>query len=341
MFSAVIGSSISEFDDLSKSKPVHIKDNSVLHVKLSDAIKERGAVEYNFFSREFDYEFGVSEILMGFESAAKDTKVKGLFLEIDGANCGYAALKEIRNGLEKFKSSGKPVIAYLSGEMITTKEYYLSSVANKVYGFPTSSMEFLGLGAEMTYYKNSMKKLDVEAEVIRGRNNDFKSAVEPFFRDKMSDSSRLQITTLLSNIWNEVKQDISNSRKITTDQLDQMADNFSIRRASDAVDYKLLDAVKYRDEVLNELSKTVGQNDEEEYLTSFIKYAKNEAKYDQKIIEKSSPNIAVILAEGGISVDGDEMTSIDICKQIRKARDNKSIKVIVLRVNSPGGSGFG
>lgn len=340
VFSTVIGSAISSLDDKFAASKEIVKDkNSVLHLKLSGAIGERSSSNFNPTSFEMEHKIGVSDIILGLQLAAEDPKIKGVFMELEGLNCGYASAKEIRKAIDQFETSGKFVVAYVGGEMVTTKEYYLSSAANKIYGFPSSNMEFIGLGSELTFFKNSLKKLNLEMEVIRGRDNDFKSAVEPFFRDRMSDSSEYQLTTLLQDLWKEIRFDISTARKVSPDSLDFYASNLSIRRASDAARLQLLDGVKYRDEVLAEVAKKSGNKvEEDDYFVSFVKYAKEQVYNDQRIMKSSKPNIAVVLAEGGISVDGDEMTSKNICKLLREARNNKSVKTVVLRVNSPGGS---
>jgi protease-4 len=339
VFTGIIGSWMSSFDDFSETGKLQPKVNSVLHMRLEGEIAERSSSKFNPASLSMESKIGVADILLGLELAAKDSKIKGVFIELDGISCGYASIKEIRKAIDKFEKSGKFAMAYIGGEVVTLKEFYLSSAANKIYGFPTSTMEFLGLGAELTFFKNSMRKLDIEAEVIRGKNNDFKSAVEPFFRDRMSDSSEHQLKTLLNNSWTEIKNDIAKARQVKGDDLDTYANEFSIRRAEDAARLNLIDGVKYRDEVLAELAKKSGNKvKDEKFLISFEKYTKQEVYQDQLLTKNNKPNIAVILAEGGISVDGDEMTSKDICALLKKARNNPSIKTVVLRVNSPGGS---
>jgi protease-4 len=203
---------------------------------------------------------GLSDLLTGLEEAKKDKKIKGIFIELDELSCGYATAFELREAIQDFKSSGKFVIAYNSGEVITQKEYLLSSVADEVYAFPSSVMEFLGLGIEMMYFKKLFDKLDIEIQIIRGENNAFKSAVEPYFMDKMSDSSRIQVERFLNSIWEDYLSAISASRSITTTELNQIAENASIRRADDALGFKLIDGLYYQDEMHELLKKKVGQD---------------------------------------------------------------------------------
>jgi protease-4 len=332
----VIGSVVAGFD---KDTSLKVDKNTVLHVTLDGTIAERPNSQFDPTTFTMKYTPGLSDILHGLEEAKTDDKIKGLFIEIDNLNCGFATAKEVRDAINDFEASGKFVVAYNSGEYISQLEYYIASAANENYGFPSSAVNFLGLGAELSYFKNTLDKLEVEMQVIRGSNNDFKSAVEPFFRENMSDSSRLQIERYIGGLWQEYKKDVSAERNVSVSELNRIAENALVKDASDAVEYKLMDATKYRDEVIDLIAKKAGTpKDEDLQLLAFTKYAKKRFYQDQVLIEKDDPNIAVILAEGGISKNGDGMTSDNICKLFRDARANESIKTIVFRVNSPGGS---
>lgn len=184
------------------------KENTILHMKLNGPINERVNDKIDPMQLSLNANIGLSDILLGFDEAAKDENIKGIFIEIDDLQCGYATAKAIRNAINKFETSGKFVVAYNSGELITQKEYYLTSAANEVYGFPTSVIEFLGLGTEISFFKDGLDMLDVEFQVIRGFNNDFKSAVEPYFLNKMSDSSKVQINAYLTSMWQDIKHEI-------------------------------------------------------------------------------------------------------------------------------------
>lgn len=321
-------------------KPAYkVEQKSVLHMQLKGDIKENSKIEVNPTSLSIDKTLGLADILYGIGKAKSDPNIEGIFLEVDNLSCGYSSSSEIRNALKDFQNSGKFIHAYNKGEVITLKEYYLSSVANTNYGFPSSMMEFGGLGVELMYYKNMLDKLDVEMQVIRGKNNDFKSAVEPYFRSSMSDSSRLQTETLLTGIWNVVQSDISLSRSIEKSLLKKIADSTLIRRASDAVKYDLLDGVKYRDEVLTEIANQLSIDKVEELsLVSFQEYAKKKFYSNQLINRSKKANVAVILAEGAIATEGADFTSKEIVNLFRKVRLNDDIKTVVFRVNSPGGS---
>lgn len=331
----VISGIVSSFETPTAS----VKSNSVLHMSLNGQIAEKGSTKFNTSSFSIDKTIGLADILHGFEVAKTDDKIKGVYLELEGASCGYATAREIRNAINDFEKSGKFVVAYNSGELITLKQYYIASAANENYGFPGSNLEFLGLGGELSFFKNTFDKLEIEMQIIRGSGNDFKSAVEPFFRENMSDSSRVQMERYVTSMWSDIRQEIGKDRKISPERLDQLAEKASINTVKDAVTNKLIDGAKYKDEILSMLAKKAGtKNGEEVELFAFEKYAKKRFEQDQALAVEDEPNIAVILAEGAVSRDGDGLTSKEICKLFRDARNNKSIKTIVFRINSPGGS---
>jgi protease-4 len=338
LFALIIGGIIGSFGEFGP-KPLAIKSNTVLHMTLDGEISEKSSSTFNPASFVMDKKNGLSDILYGLEHAKNDSKIKGVFLELGNLNCGYASAREIRNALKDFKKSGKFVVAYNGGEVITQKEYYISSAANELYGFPTSTMEFIGLGAELSFFKGTLDKLEVEVQVIRGTNNDFKSAVEPFFRKNMSDSSRLQIERYMHSMWDDIRNEIAEDREIPEIRLNEIADSALIHRVDDAVKYKLIDGSKYRDEVIALISKKIGNAKEEDLnLQAFEKYAKKKFYQNQVLIKNNNPNIAVILAEGNVMTDGDGLTSKEICKLFQDVRKNKSVKTVVFRINSPGGS---
>lgn len=316
-----------------------LKENTILHLTLKGEISEKGKANINPTDFTVINSIGLRDLLHGFEKAKKDDNIRGIYIELDDLNSGYTTTKEIRDAINDFEKSGKFVVAYNSGEVITQKEYYLTSAANTNYGFPTSTMEFLGLGAELTFFKNTLDKLNVEVEIIRGKNNDFKSAVEPFFRTEMSDSSRLQIERYMESMWETILTEIASDRKVSTSELNQIADSMLIKRADDALKFKLLDGLKYKDEIMDELCKKVKCKKVEELnLYSFEKYARKQFNEDQVLAEVDNPNIAVIVAEGDVATSGDGVASDKICKLFKEVRNNETIKTVVFRINSPGGS---
>jgi protease-4 len=338
LFFLILGGIIGGLSDFGP-KPLAIKDNTILHVTLDGQIAEKTDNSFDVGNFSMNKTTGLSDLLYGLEKAKTDKKIKGLFIEIGSLDCGYATARELRKAINDFEESGKFAIAYNRGEMISLKDYYVASAANTNYGFPSSNMEFLGLGAELTFFKGTLDKLGVDVEIIRGTNNDFKSAVEPFFRKDMSDSARVQIERYITSMWDDIRTDISKDRNVSKDQLMTIAENAEIRSAEDAVKFKLIDKVMYRDEVMTKLSEKIGlDKDDELQMESFEKYARKKFRQDQVLAKKDKPNVAVILAEGGVAVDGDGLTSKEICKLFQDVRKNKSIKTVVFRINSPGGS---
>jgi len=318
---------------------LEVKDNTVLHMKLEGEIAEQSSSDLSISTFSFKQKKGLPDILHGLKKAQNDDRIKGLFLELGDVNCGVSTAKEIRKAINEFEKSGKFVVAYLSGEYVSQKTYYISSAANEVYGFPSTVFQWTGLGGEVMFYTGLLEKLDVEVEVIRGKNNDFKSAVEPFFRKEMSDSSRLQTKTYMNSIWSDICQDISKDKSISVEKLNNYADSLSLRRMQDAVKFKFINGVKYRDEVMQVLAKKVGvDNPSSLNLLAVEKYGKYFFFEDQEIRQIEKPKIAVIVAEGDISRDGDGIASEKLCKLWKKVREEDNIEAVVFRINSPGGS---
>ncbi|MBI2259214.1 MAG: signal peptide peptidase SppA [Flavobacteriia bacterium] len=328
----IIGSLIPE------TKKVNI-ESGVLHLTLEGEIKDKTTDEFDPYNLSFNQQLSIPAILNGLEYAQKDPSIKGVFFEIKGWNFGMASAKEIRSALTRFQASGKFVVAYLSGEVLTQKQYYVASACNEIYGFPNTMMEFVGLGTELMFFKNTLDKLGIEVQVFRGNNNDFKSAVEPFFRSEMSDSARVQVNRYLKSIWIDLKLDISKSRKIPVEKLESIAELMQIKRIDDAVKLGLVDKALYKDEVLSLIRKKVKIRESKELIfTNFDKYAIQHFIQKQAINNKNKANIAVVVAEGEISTNDSELTSEKICKYLREIRHLDNIKTLVLRVNSPGGS---
>ncbi|MDG1146890.1 MAG: signal peptide peptidase SppA [Crocinitomicaceae bacterium] len=332
----IIGGIISSFDH---EPSFEVKNKTVLHMTLSGNIGEKGSSSFDPSTFSMNNTLSLASILHGLEEGKNDDKIKGLFIELDGLSCGFAVATEIRNAINAFEESGKFAVAYNSGEAISQLEYYIASAANENYGFPGSSFGFLGLGAELSFFKNTFDKLDVEVQIIRGSDNDFKSAVEPFFREKMSDSSRVQTSRYMTSLWLDYRKAIAKDRKVSIEELDNIANQVLIQRVTDAVKYNLIDKAMYRDEVIAIVTKKIDlQEDDELNLQAFNKYAKKRFYQNQVLIKADSPNIAVILAEGGVNKSGDGLTSDELCKLFKEVREDESIKTVVFRINSPGGS---
>jgi protease-4 len=338
IFLGIVGSIISSASD--DSKVSKVSENSVLHLKFNTEIKDRASnnpfENFNFETFEANENLGLAQIIKNIEKAKNDDRIKGIYLDLSTINTGMASLEEIREALNDFKSSKKWIISY--AEVYTQGTYYLASVADKIYINPAGIMELRGLASQLMFFKNALEKLDVEVQIIR--HGKFKSAVEPFMLEKMSDSNREQMEKILNTMWGSMLNQVSGSRKIDVATINELADGIKIQDAKDALKYKFVDKLTYKDELLSLLRKKLKIDEEEDinYIT-LGKYAKAKLKNKEK--NTSENKIAVIFAAGSI-VSGksskDNMGSETISAAIREARLDEDVKAIVLRVNSPGGS---
>ncbi len=323
-----------EMNDHEAYKP---KENSVLRINLNGEIKERGVknpfgeVDLGPFMPKAST--GINTILASLKKAKDDKNIKGIYLEISDPVAGFATLEEVRNGLLDFKKSGKFIYAYSEG--FSQKAYYIATTANKLYLNPQGALEIKGLSSQIMFFKKMLDKLDMDVQIFR--HGKFKSAIEPFMLDKMSDANRTQVETYLGSLWNHMVKGISDTRKISAKEINDMADQLAVRSPEDAVKYKLVDDLKYEDEVFSAIKKniSIAETDKINFV-SLTKYsgAANETKL-------SKDKIAVVYAVGEIeSGEGDDekIGSLRIAKAIREARLDNNVKAIVLRVNSPGGS---
>ncbi len=342
-FIILFGMISNAFDDnfgFLEGKPLEYKENTVLHLDISDFITEKSYSSFNSSSFSVDKAIGIREIKIALDAAKSDKKIEGILMDMSDLKAGMASLEEVRNALIDFKESGKFLIAY--SENYTQKSYYLATVADEIYVFPEGMVEFRGLGAELMFFKGMIDKLGVDVQIIRGTNNKFKSAVEPFMLDKMSDANRKQTMTYLNAIWNQMLKGVSETRGISVADLNMIADSVFVRNAETAVQYKLVDGTKYEDEIITMICDKAGIKKEEDFkMVDFSKYAFYQAKKFDKKIKKDDKNIAVIYAVGSIESgkgNNSTMGSETVAKAIREARLDDDIKAIVLRINSPGGS---
>lgn len=335
----ITGIIVGVVSSIDEDTTVLVSSNSVLYLNLDQAIVERtphdGFANLAIMGADGEKSIGFNDIIRSLEKAKSDDKIKCIYLSVSSPNAGFATMREVRNALIDFKTSGKKIIAY--SEVYTQGAYYLASVADKVYLNPEGALEFKGLSSKLMFFKGALDKLGIEAQIIRVGS--YKSAVEPFITDKMSDKNREQVTAYLTGLYSTFLQGISESRKIDTTQLHQMADDFKIQEPKDALNYKMVDGLKYKDEVLDELKSLSGKEKKNNISSiSINEYAKNLS--DNKD-GGSKDKIAVIYANGDINGgEGNNETigSEKLSRSIRKARMDSSIKAIVLRVNSPGGS---
>ncbi|MFN8115141.1 MAG: signal peptide peptidase SppA [Bacteroidia bacterium] len=334
---ASITSVFSEAIKMNEHETYKPKENSVLRIDLNGEIKERGVK--NPFG-EIDLgpfmpkpSLGLNDIIDNLKKAKDDKNIRGIYLEISDPVAGFATLEEVRNALMDFRTSGKFIYAY--SEVFSQKAYYLATTANKLYLNPQGALEIKGLSSQLMFFKKMLEKLDVEVQIFR--HGKFKSAIEPFMLDKMSDANRTQVETYLGSLWGHMITGIAKNRNITTNDINEMANNLSVRSPEDAVKYKLVDDLKYEDEVFSAIKKNIGISESDKI--HFVSLTDYSGAFKESKLSKDK--IAVVYAVGEIeSGEGDDekIGSARIAKAIREARLDKNVKAIVLRVNSPGGS---
>lgn len=320
----------------SDNEQVIVKENSVIHLKLDGPIAEmevENPLEGLPIPGNTDGTIGLIQLKQTLLHAEKDANIQGIYLDVSFFQGGYAKASEVRQALINFRKSGKWVVAY--SEMMSEQAYYIASAADKVYLNPEGQMEFNGLAIEVSFFKKMFDKLEIKPEIFRV--GDFKSAVEPFMLDKMSDVNRLQLNELISDLNTSIVDDIAAARQIDPLRLKEISDKMLATTNEEAKKLNLIDSLVYYDQVLADLkSRLLIGDDEDIHFIKYGKYQKSISNYNS-----SKNEIAVIVAEGDILPGKAQQGSIGsdtFAEEIRKARSNKNVKAIVLRINSPGGS---
>lgn len=317
-----------------------INKDTVLELTFDAPIKESSMDnEVSLFSFEESDDFYLENILASIEHAKTDDHIKGISLKIEGFNGGLTQANDIRNALLDFKKSGKFIYAYSNNS--SQLSYYVSSVADSVYQNPLGGILLQGMSSDVMFYKNAGDKYGVDFQVIR--YGEFKSAVEPFFRTDLSDENKIQLNALLGDIWNNISNDISKSRKINPVTFQTITDSLYSYIPESGLKHKLYDKIiheaEYDELIFNKLNlKESKSKTTDEILAKHVVSLKD---YYSRLNENtSSDKIAVLYASGEITEgDGfDGIQSKTYVKAIREIAKNKNIKALVLRVNSPGGS---
>ena len=317
---------------------ITLKPKTVLYMNLNYDIPERtnsNSLAMYFNTDKVDMA-GMNDILNNIDAAATDANIEGIFLDLSTIGTSTANIEEIRNRLISFKESGKFLISY--AEAYTQSAYYLASVSDKIYMLPDGVLDIHGIASQGTFYKHLLEKLDIEMQIIRPANNRFKSAVEPYFLDEMSDANREQTSVYLNSMWNKICSDISASRNIEIETINKMADELTLMFDTQAaVDYGFIDELIYKDQLLAKLHELTNTADNKKInIIKNTQYAKVRPE-----LMKGEDNIAIVYASGQI-IDGEgddtKIGSTTLSAAIRKARTDKKVKAIVMRVNSPGGS---
>jgi protease IV len=323
----------------SGDKPVMISNNSVLVLKAGVPIPDRGNPSpwsgFDLANMTFSPTTGLNDILNNIRKASSDPKIKGILIENGLLSPGWATSDEIRTALEKFKTSGKFIIAW-ADYTLSQEGYFLSTAADKIFLSPSGIMEFKGLSGEVMFFKKALGKIGIDIQVIR--HGKFKGAVEPFLLDEMSKENREQISEYIGSIWKHAVSKISLSRNISEEKLNLLASNLTASDADDALSNNLIDGLIYRDALIDTLKIRSGLSvDQKIELVSMSRYSKlpDPARYSF-----NAKRIVVIYAEGNISMGKGNDSNIGgnyYADVIREQRKDTNIKAIVLRINSPGG----
>lgn len=317
-----------------------VKENSIFVLDLEGILSER--VQDNPFQTLLGEEYqayGLDDVLASIQKAKNNENIKGIYLQTAFLETSFASLEEIRHALLNFKESGKFIVAY--ADQYTQEMYYLASVADKIIVNPQGSISWHGLASQPIFYKDLLKKVGVEMQIFKVGT--YKSAVEPFIATEMSDANREQVTAFMSSIWGRLLEDVSASRNIPVETLNKLADEMmDLQPAETYIANGLADTLLYKDGVLDYLKEISGREADESLRTLSLAEMKNVKRNTP--LDKSGNIIAVYYAFGGIddSTSPEEgINSEKVIKDLRKLREDETVKAVVFRVNSPGGSAYG
>ena len=327
----------------SSESETQIRKNSIMMLDLNGALAERSQENPFEFLLDDEYStYGLDDILSSIKKAKENEEIKGIYIQATSLATGFASLEEIRSALKDFKESGKFIVAY--GDTYSQGLYYLSSVADKVLLNPQGMIEWRGLAAAPMFFKDLLAKIGVEMQVFKVGT--YKSAVEPFVSTEMSPANREQVNVYLASIWGQLTSDVAESRKVSVDSLNAIADRMIMfHPAEESVKCGLADTLIYKNDVRNYLKTMAGIDEDDRMPVLGLKDMVNVKKNAPK--DKSGNVIAVYYAYGEIdggtsSSTGEEgINSVKVIKDLRKLKEDENVKAVVLRVNSPGGSAYG
>lgn len=316
-----------------------LKDNTILTLKLEGGLVDRVQQQnplYDYVFGQDNLQIGLDDILYSIERAKENEKIKGIYIYSGMFTASSATLKEIRDALIDFKKTGKFVVAY--SDTYLQGGYYLSSVADKVLVNPKGNLDLHGLSVTNTFYKGLFDKLGVEMQIFKVGT--FKSAVEPYMLDKMSEANREQLASYTGDAWTTILTEISRSRNVPVSKLNQLADSLTLLQKTEMyVDNHLVDTLMYETDVKEYLKTLVKVTEVKDLNMASIS---NICTLDPSKESNSQNIVAVLYAEGSIT-DGtgkDGITSKRYVKEIEKLKNDDKVKAVVFRVNSGGGSAY-
>ena len=316
-----------------------VPDKAILHINLNESLVDAPSKNpmgtFDLMSMTQTSQLTIYDALRALESAAKDERIEGIYINmVGGGSADMTLLEELRAAIIQFKQSGKWVVAY--NETYSQGVYYISSVADKVYMQPEGTFDWSGLEMSTIFFKGLFDKLGIKVDILRPTACKYKSAVEPYFLTEMSDENREQMQELADHIWGVIVDGVSESRGVSVEELNRLADELAVVLPSQALEHKLIDGVKYADQMEALFEEEYGI-EEPEYI-SLGDYASSLITDPKRA---SAPKVAIVYANGDV-IDGsgsdDNIYGYTLSQTLREVAEDDDIKSVVLRVNSPGGS---
>lgn len=326
----------------SESSAKDVSDNTVMVLKLSGMLNERSEETFmSQFGRNDTGVIGLDDVLSAIDKAKNNDKIKGIYIEAGMmAADSYASLAAVRNALLDFKKSGKWIIAY--GDVYTQGNYYVASVADKVYINPSGQIDWHGISSQPIFLKDLMAKFGVKMQLAKVGT--YKSAPEMFTADKMSDANREQVTAYVNGIWQNVCKGVSESRKISVQTLNSYADNFiTLADPKDYVKYKLADKLIYSDEIKTEINKLLKKDADADVNTvslAEMKQVKNKERKGDEIAVYYAYGDIVDSSAGDVFSEEHNIVGKTVCDDLKDLMEDDDVKAVVLRINSGGGSAY-
>ena len=328
----------------SMERTVTVKEGSILRIDFSEVINDAPSSDplagFDFRTLQSTRQLSLLKVLRTLEAAAVDDRIEGIYLRMNGTGgvTGTALIEELREAIELFKQSGKFVVAY--NETYSQGQYYLASAADRIYLQPEGGMDWSGLSTSLMFYKGLFDKLDLKAEVFRPTVCKYKSAVEPYILDRMSEANREQMQALVDSMWGTIAEAVAASRGIDVERLNEIADKLQVTLPEDALKYGFVDGLLYEDQ-MKEVFAELGVEDDGEGNYDFVSLGDYASMVGVDLDNLGADRVAVVYADGAI-VDGEgfgkEIYGNTLAATLAGVRDDEKVKAVVVRVNSPGGS---
>ena len=328
----------------SMERTVTVKEGSILRIDFSEVINDAPSSDplagFDFRTLQSTRQLSLLKVLRTLEAAAVDDRIEGIYLRMNGTGgvTGTALIEELREAIELFKQSGKFVVAY--NETYSQGQYYLASAADRIYLQPEGGMDWSGLSTSLMFYKGLFDKLDLKAEVFRPTVYKYKSAVEPYILDRMSEANREQMQALVDSMWGTIAEAVAASRGIDVERLNEIADKLQVTLPEDALKYGFVDGLLYEDQ-MKEVFAELGVEDDGEGNYDFVSLGDYASMVGVDLDNLGADRVAVVYADGQI-VDGegygDAVYGNSLAAELADVRRDEKVKAVVVRVNSPGGS---